>query len=170
MRGKRPDGVCVPVRRGNIPAYAGKTGINHKSQQITEEHPRVCGENGPLSYPRGVKRGTSPRMRGKRHGDSNGWSDRRNIPAYAGKTQNYNKITSEFTEHPRVCGENFSITHSFCPCFGTSPRMRGKPLKYGCVQLRGRNIPAYAGKTQLLAFAPLVPQEHPRVCGENFIG
>ena len=45
--------------------------------------------------------------------------------------------------------------------------MRGKPPPTNCLNLRKRNIPAYAGKTA----PPPTPQrslpEHPRVCGEN---
>ena len=50
---------------GNIPAYAGKTLVRANIEHAPGEHPRVCGENtrGKGRWP--VRRGTSPRMRGK---------------------------------------------------------------------------------------------------------
>ena len=71
----------------------------------------------------------------------------RNIPAYAGKTKG--KTPGQFinAEHPRVCGENNTHNAILFTKIGTSPRMRGKPLPKLYNILRGRNIPAYAGKT-----------------------
>ena len=45
--------------------------------------------------------------------------------------------------------------------------MRGKLAADPTAPLRERNIPAYAGKTWLLANSPVSLTEHPRVCGEN---
>ena len=91
----------------------------------------------------------------------------RNIPAYAGKTPPRFGCHPRLTEHPRVCGENRYRHVEPCFTLGTSPRMRGKRRSY----LRGlplrRNIPAYAGKTFLVATGLSMVAEHPRVCGEN---
>ena len=92
---------------------------------------------------------------------------RRNIPAYAGKTYLRYRPRSIFKEHPRVCGENRLVHPRESARAGTSPRMRGK-LKWVCrIRLMSRNIPAYAGKT--VGRRPVVwdLKEHPRVCGEN---
>ena len=86
MRGKLPQPQQSRARRRNIPAHAGKTPESPPPPRAPE-HPRACGENGPLSYPRGVKRGTSPRMRGKPLESKRVYSPRRNIPAHAGKTR-----------------------------------------------------------------------------------
>ena len=65
MRGKRGWGHDYFVHERNIPAYAGKTlGILKDDQEI-EEHPRVCGENQVRAAEWELRRGTSPRMRGK---------------------------------------------------------------------------------------------------------
>ena len=45
--------------------------------------------------------------------------------------------------------------------------MRGKPNKWLKQHSRFRNIPAYAGKTNLVIFQGIIDEEHPRVCGEN---
>ena len=73
-------------------------------------------------------------------------------------------------EHPRVCGENPSLTLKYGCVQGTSPRMRGKPQGpdlHSAGKFRGRNIPAYAGKTISLPPSATPTAEHPRVCGEN---
>ena len=70
----------------NIPAYAGKTLPSRRGGNLGTEHPRVCGENLKNAW-EGVKEGgTSPRMRGKPTFEKMNRVDRRNIPAYAGKT------------------------------------------------------------------------------------
>ena len=50
----------------------------------------------------------------------------RNIPAYAGKTQQGEQLPQQPPEHPRVCGENFNPAAEVDFEQGTSPRMRGK--------------------------------------------
>ena len=47
--------------------------------------------------------------------------------------------------------------------------MRGKPVAPRDQAHRGRNIPAYAGKTSFRVVEYLTPEEHPRVCGENTV-
>ena len=65
MRGKRIRLVCLVRRRGNIPAYAGKTRSTAATPYRLTEHPRVCGENQISAQPALFPFGTSPRMRGK---------------------------------------------------------------------------------------------------------
>ena len=111
--------------------------------------------------------GTSPRMRGKLRQNFTGLAEKRNIPAYAGKTPTMSNETPSIPEHPRVCGENsggFSVGHGV---FGTSPRMRGKPPNRLRWRKAVRNIPAYAGKTTSEFTVVKSEEEHPRVCGEN---
>ena len=45
--------------------------------------------------------------------------------------------------------------------------MRGKHAPSVGRNLRGRNIPAYAGKTDIMIVSAVQDAEHPRVCGEN---
>ena len=89
-------------------------------------------------------------MRGKPGGFLNSASVIGNIPAYAGKTTRGSSR--------KLCSR------------GTSPRMRGK---HGCkmtpIQIH-RNIPAYAGKTLCHKALVRTSPEHPRVCGENWVG
>ena len=96
-----------------------------------------------------VKPGTSPRMRGKPSGESQIMPNRRNIPAYAGKTTRSRQCLRSWTEHPRVCGENACGYPRGQRGAGTSPRMRGKLLR--------------------LKSTFCLTREHPRVCGENSV-
>ena len=167
MRGKR--GQCFRHGRNerNIPAYAGKTLLAWKCPNTWTEHPRVCGENDAEVGLVAVTGGTSPRMRGKPCAQAKFRWWHRNIPAYAGKTNHPQPAANSAKEHPRVCGEN-STPNGHVPIFGgTSPRMRGKLPRSAVPPLGRRNIPAYAGKTQLGTSAAATEAEHPRVCGEN---
>ena len=167
MRGKLAlTELLAPVRR-NIPAYAGKTQVQHAKDRSKPEHPRVCGENGSLNPPEAETLGTSPRMRGKLGIHRQPTQPGRNIPAYAGKTGDTIFRSWLQTEHPRVCGENASDDATAPVTAGTSPRMRGKPAFLPNGHSIARNIPAYAGKTVSATCSTLSCQEHPRVCGEN---
>ena len=86
MRGKREHPRQGSYYQRNIPAYAGKTHTTGGKPQRDWEHPRVCGENAEPVTGRGGLEGTSPRMRGKPGTQPTNEHDRRNIPAYAGKT------------------------------------------------------------------------------------
>ena len=94
-------------------------------------------------------------------------SDKRNIPAYAGKTRPKVNDCPLWEEHPRVCGENRNQFRGAIGPVGTSPRMRGKRIDLLSRGVEQRNIPAYAGKTCWEKYASQLSEEHPRVCGEN---
>ena len=106
-------------------------------------------------------------MRGKQGYQAITTSAIRNIPAYAGKTTSGSAGRQTWKEHPRVCGENQSLGRGDAACFGTSPRMRGKPAPWPVQTFQMRNIPAYAGKTHTHEILTKHSMEHPRVCGEN---
>ena len=134
---------------------------------MVSEHPRVCGENGCCLPQSESGAGTSPRMRGKLHCCWRKQGEPRNIPAYAGKTPGPHQSAPLSMEHPRVCGENGHPAGLFRLNAGTSPRMRGKQrFERWWIEL-ARNIPAYAGKTNVYDATIDTKEEHPRVCGEN---
>ena len=91
----------------------------------------------------------------------------RNIPACAGKTTSVWDCRQSMPEHPRVRGENLSLSHADNVTEGTSPRARGKPGPKATATPLLRNIPACAGKTGLPGNRTLRGSEHPRVRGEN---
>ena len=69
------------------------------------------------------------------------------IPAYAGNTRTSGRRAMAVGDHPRVCGEHQSDDGERAGIRGSSPRMRGTP-----VRLRRRQS---------------VHVDHPRVCGEH---
>ena len=168
MRGKHQSRVRGGTGKRNIPAYAGKTTTAGMVSMPAAEHPRVCGENVIPTSERPELMGTSPRMRGKPDDDVIEAVQKRNIPAYAGKTIVLRLGRRPAPEHPRVCGENLPRYRPRGVPAGTSPRMRGKPMRKPRPIIAWRNIPAYAGKTsRVVGFGRRAP-EHPRVCGENW--
>ena len=132
-----------------------------------EEHPRIRGENTTLGVVCQARIGTSPHTRGKPSGQFGHSRGRRNIPAYAGKTEFREFHDGFLSEHPRIRGENQGRRAGVLEELGTSPHTRGKPLKTGlCVHGKG-NIPAYAGKTMVAQVLFQQAEEHPRIRGEN---
>ena len=126
MRGKLYPRMGNVWNSGLIPAYAGKTCLDSQISKWTRAHPRVCGENYLSREQFGKSAGSSPRMRGKPHGQSSLRSRRRLIPAYAGKTADKHSPTLLHGAHPRVCGENARFARWVQVEPGSSPRMRGK--------------------------------------------
>ena len=114
---------------GLIPACAGKTWGRRLGGQDQRAHPRVCGENVIVPSALETVPGSSPRVRGKQTGTSalDGWGGL--IPACAGKTRPGRWRQFQRRAHPRVCGENVprGKTHTYSA--GSSPRVRGKPVR-----------------------------------------
>ena len=90
-------------------------------------------------------------------------------PACAGKTERMALCSNRGWDHPRVCGENFTL----CPVAhhnaGSPPRVRGKLHDRGHTDRAGGITPACAGKTSLFLSGDCRLGDHPRVCGENLI-
>ena len=167
VRGKP---IVAPVEHdppGLIPACAGKTGGRRETLRGEPAHPRVCGENeGPLGLAGGPA-GSSPRVRGKRRSSHPTGPREGLIPACAGKTSRGPPRPQGPGAHPRVCGENLKIAPTPLLPPGSSPRVRGKPLRQARIQPDGRLIPACAGKTPSPPSSRTRARAHPRVCGEN---
>ena len=151
----------------NIPAHAGKTQMVKAQELLVGEHPRARGENANLGLTGSFTGGTSPRTRGKHLESHTPHTSRRNIPAHAGKTLIALKEGGRIWEHPRARGENGDFPGADQFGEGTSPRTRGKPLRWWRSAPATRNIPAHAGKTDAGVFFRPVEEEHPRARGEN---
>ena len=146
-RGKPP---FPPLLRDGIrliPAHAGKTNFTSTPRPASPAHPRSRGENirsGRSDLPTS---GSSPLTRGKLGDFHPGRSQRRLIPAHAGKTDVGAALAAGFEAHPRSRGENFRSRSTTPGRRGSSPLTRGKPGDRHGVGGRGRLIPAHAGKT-----------------------
>ena len=111
--------------------------------------------------------GSSPRMRGKRVSSEPWATQRRLIPAHAGKTNCPALDDLRHWAHPRACGENLEHISPNLKPTGSSPRMRGKRPGRVFIHSSMGLIPAHAGKTVNNASGKRVSWAHPRACGEN---
>ena len=147
MRGKPPDPAQGPAGLRFIPAHAGKTRPPETSCPRWMVHPRACGENSAPGARAEADCGSSPRMRGKRHGVPHRCRGSRFIPAHAGKTRRPRAAPGPPSVHPRACGENDVTPAADKGEAGSSPRMRGKREGAADDDAAHRFIPAHAGKT-----------------------
>ena len=150
-----------------IPACAGKTSTVGLHRRGAWAHPRVCGENSAPRWIRYVYTGSSPRVRGKQRPKTNRLQNIGLIPACAGKTACRLSRLSRTWAHPRVCGENETVTVTVVQPRGSSPRVRGKRRMGRGLRASRRLIPACAGKTREIHVLRVHIRAHPRVCGEN---
>ena len=106
-------------------------------------------------------------MRGKPHCFRCRPYSPRIIPAHAGQTRQTLHIECGLEDHPRACGANSRSKNLNPRRLGSSPRMRGKPLRFLVFDPCGRIIPAHAGQTRARSRRPYPPTDHPRACGAN---
>ena len=150
-----------------IPACAGNAWCEKPELTGTMVHPRVCGERGSRVQSLAHQVGSSPRVRGTRQRGLFDALAARFIPACAGNASNGRFAVTDFTVHPRVCGERLVLPSFSTSTIGSSPRVRGTLLPVLDVANVPRFIPACAGNA-----ASARPKEgraavHPRVCGER---
>ena len=108
-----------------------------------------------------------PRMRGKAKNRCRSCPLTRITPACAGKRTCTATRRCGNGNHPRVCGEKFTVRFTRMVLPGSPPRMRGKdPVAHSCKGCVGIT-PAYAGKRRLSVKTASRNRDHPRVCGEK---
>ena len=167
MRGT-PNPINLNVNTfGIIPAYAGNTDRTRSKCSEYRDHPRVCGEHPYFAITRDDNKGSSPRMRGTQNPQSALFRRNGIIPAYAGNTHSRLKMLPAIRDHPRVCGEHWPLNLILTYPSGSSPRMRGTPVRRSRQYDEGRIIPAYAGNTLGGWSCSPSQEDHPRVCGEH---
>ena len=111
--------------------------------------------------------GSSPLTRGKRSESQRSQTQRRLIPAHAGKTVSQAWGSAARSAHPRSRGENAPTPTAAVAPSGSSPLTRGKRAACSSETRASRLIPAHAGKTCLYTSFKLVSEAHPRSRGEN---
>ena len=110
MRGAPFGPVSKICRPGIIPAYAGSTHHYGLSCRCRQDHPRVCGEHVIERHDGFAGKGSSPRMRGAPWPINRCRNTARIIPAYAGSTTYVGACWMMVGDHPRVCGEHYSVS------------------------------------------------------------
>ena len=147
VRGKRLQDATVKIKDRITPAGAGKTILFRQQINITQDHPRRCGENLlALVQSIGIP-GSPPQVRGKPRRLSIFRARYRITPAGAGKTQLRIRKLRDRWDHPRRCGENRVSLTTVMVQEGSPPQVRGKPqVLQGIGEVIGIT-PAGAGKT-----------------------
>ena len=135
--------------------------------QPTPVHPRACGERASASLTNSIVNGSSPRLRGTLARRRESSVDDRFIPAPAGNALTWCKPPSGIAVHPRACGERTERPYFAKPRAGSSPRLRGTPLRVRPVRAARRFIPAPAGNAPHWPSAGSRQSVHPRACGER---
>ena len=147
MRGKAHKAFLTRHRSGITPAYAGKSPNPSLILVVIGDHPRLCGEKFSRVSPSARTSGSPPPMRGKDEDHRTKAVMSGITPAYAGKSQKFNRCPQFVEDHPRLCGEKSACMRASLPWTGSPPPMRGKVAEY---------------------FTPEhVTEDHPRLCGEK---
>ena len=152
---------------GITPACAGKRPARPGYAHNGRDHPRMCGEK--IQHPKYTtsKGGSPPHMRGKGAWSMMTAKEYGITPAHAGKSYKLPVLRRPCRDHPRTCGEKCCAAHSFSPCPGSPPHMRGKDHENGRL-LSGQGItPAHAGKSVTTVSGGCAFRDHPRTCGEK---
>ena len=89
------------------------------------------------------------------------------IPACAGSSCSTYESANKMWDHPRVCGEQSSVTFDAYHAPGSSPRVRGAVTYSVELEVRNGIIPACAGSRCTFASWSRRCGDHPRVCGEQ---
>ena len=166
-RGKPSEKGRERLKRGLIPAHAGKTVLDNAEYFTAWAHPRSRGENALISVTEGMAMGSSPLTRGKRPTRQPRLAVRGLIPAHAGKTARRNGAAARQRAHPRSRGENRVAHGHGGAARGSSPLTRGKLVRVdGDCAVLGL-IPAHAGKTIRAGLLINDVEAHPRSRGEN---
>ena len=150
-----------------IPACAGNSIQDRAASAAPPDHPRVCGEQACLAYAASADAGSSPRVRGTGKVQTIRHERRRIIPACAGNRLTIRSSKRQWTDHPRVCGEQTDAEgNTVTPC-GSSPRVRGTACNALLYAATLRIIPACAGNRARPQPCFGLQTDHPRVCGEQ---
>ena len=146
--GEHQKALMEYVRRsGSSPRVRGALCSTGRLTISARDHPRVCGEHAMCSDASGARVGSSPRVRGARSYVESRNSPVGIIPACAGSTVGLRSLTRSRWDHPRVCGEHQHDQGGYKRQGGSSPRVRGAPVRRRSRGPAGGIIPACAGST-----------------------
>ena len=152
---------------GIIPACAGNTALREPNVYVQWDHPRMCGEHDREIEGHVARPGSSPHVRGTLPGSARLLLPAGIIPACAGNTRSSRRRSATARDHPRMCGEHFTIGAMRLAFAGSSPHVRGTLYSVvGFPSLSGI-IPACAGNTSWTWATRQWSRDHPRMCGEH---
>ena len=167
VRGAQANPSRPAKRPGIIPACAGSTTAPHMRERMCWDHPRMCGEHCSLRCLLFARAGSSPHVRGAPVNYNTGGASAGIIPACAGSTANWTRLSCPQRDHPRMCGEHFADGTCVEPFQGSSPHVRGARHPAPAAVRGVGIIPACAGSTIWVWRCCAVCRDHPRMCGEH---
>ena len=88
-------------------------------------------------------------------------------PACAGKSTGCCKFSSRNQDHPRMCGEKYSVVSAQNVESGSPPHVRGKASERFVPVFTPGITPACAGKSDAAFLPAPFAEDHPRMCGEK---
>ena len=170
LRGTQKRARARRQKRGIIPALAGNTVFGGFDLVGGGDHPRACGEHMTSSPSKGEHMGSSPRLRGTLLSRARRVGRKGIIPALAGNTNRACIRNAVAWDHPRACGEHWSTVVVASTIWGSSPRLRGTPIRAKPAVHPAGIIPALAGNTAFAWLPSARTRDHPRACGEHHSG
>ena len=105
-------------------------------------------------------------MRGLPKVTGKGYKDIGITPALAGTTQVFLRVRKKVRDHPRACGDYFSVQFVIYTFMGSPPRLRGLLFCAICYIYFYGITPALAGTTEQVEGLFIQDQDHPRACGD----
>ena len=150
---------------GSIPAGAGETFSYECAKSSYAVDPRGCGGDVPYYGTPLHQPGRSPRVRGRLRDLLRQVLDFGSIPAGAGETMARAAHMVHVEVDPRGCGGDMRHSAYAHTRQGRSPRVRGRRLQHVPLCQRKRSIPAGAGETPVVWYAPPASWVDPRGCG-----
>jgi len=163
----------IRMQKGDIsgitPACAGNRGRPSCGARGGRDHPRVCGEQRESNALLCQIIGSPPRVRGTAVTIPRGRAAPRITPACAGNSSIVHTIQDACRDHPRVCGEQYTVEKFRQTYPGSPPRVRGTVLDIAGFGGSSRITPACAGNSRHRLFSFWAHWDHPRVCGEQAV-
>ena len=167
MRGTQTIKHIMLLNNRITPAHAGNTTMGVRSACISRDHPRPCGEHEKGGSGSSSEEGSPPPMRGTQYKVRRKLTLYRITPAHAGNTAFFLLNLSHTKDHPRPCGEHFSLYAFQSMQRGSPPPMRGTPKPVKRATIKPGITPAHAGNTTCKAGRWRQNRDHPRPCGEH---
>ena len=128
VRGTVYPASITPSPKRITPACAGNRWYIDLSKRKQEDHPRVCGEQPRIFFRLALQEGSPPRVRGTGRQHRCDGAGRGITPACAGNSRRCRGGGPAGQDHPRVCGEQTSLTVTRAEGEGSPPRVRGTDI------------------------------------------
>ena len=151
------------------PTRVGKTSSRWSMRPTHSVHPHACGEDLPIPMPASARRGSPPRVWGRRCSSVPCRERRRFTPTRVGKTSSPLLDSADRTVHPHACGEDVRRRMMAVLRSGSPPRVWGRHSADWWRRDGGRFTPTRVGKTSSSRSRAPRTAVHPHACGEDIV-